>query len=170
MRFTSPSLATLSLLALLSACGGGGGGDFKNEPHPSGRSGALTVSAAGDATLNGLYIAGDVQLNDIVKFNPIGGDPETCRAHFSGLVQTPGGRMMDGDIRYLPGTSLLRVTFVSIDTVEFKMDNSTGAAVDRSNNVVTFSGAVLNSTQGSGRTITLTGSVPIRSENKPEGC
>jgi hypothetical protein len=50
------------------------------------------------------------------------------------------------------------------------MDNSTGATVDRSNNVVTFSGALLNSTQGSGQTITLTGSVPIRSENKPEGC
>lgn len=169
MRFTSPSIATLSLVALLSACGGGGG-DFKNEPHPSGRSGALTVSAAGNAVLNGLYTASDVQLNDIVKFNPIGGDPETCRTHFSGLVQTPGGRMMDGDIRYLPGTNLLRATFVSIDTIEFKMDNSTGAAVDRSNNVVTFTGAVLNSTQGSGQTITLTGSVPIRAENKPEGC
>jgi hypothetical protein len=168
MRIASPSLAVLSFAALLSACGGGG--DFQNEPHPSGRSGALAVSGAGDAVLNGLYAAADVQLNDVVKFNPIGGDPETCRTHFSGLVQTPGGRMMDGDIRYLPGTNLLRVTFVSINTIEFKMDNSTGGAVDRGNNVITFAGAVLTSTQGSGQTITLTGSVPIRAENKPEGC
>jgi hypothetical protein len=169
MRIKSSSIAVLSLGALLSACGGGGG-DFKNEPRASGRSGALTVSAAGDANLNGVYAGADVQLNDVEKFNPVGGEPETCRTHFAALVQTPGGRLMDGELRYLPGTSLLRSTFVAINTIEFKMDNSNGATVDRSNNVINFAGAVLTSTQGSGQSITLTGSVPIRAENKPEGC
>jgi hypothetical protein len=169
MRSTFTPIAVLSLVALLSACGGGGG-DFRNEPRASARNGALTVSAGGDANLNGLYTSSDVQLNDVEKFNPIGGEPETCRTHFAALVQTPGGRVMDGELRYLPGTSLLRSTFISINTIEFKMDNSTGASVDRGNNVINFAGAVLTSTQGSGQSITLTGSVPIRAENKPEGC
>lgn len=169
MHIVSTSLLAVTVAAVLSACGGGGG-DFKNDPRSSGLSAALTVSAAGETSLNGLYSSSDVQLNDVEKFNPIGGDPETCRSHFSGLVQTPGGRIMDGEIRYLPGTSLLRSTFVSINTVEFRLEGSTGGTVDRSTNVVTFSGAVFTSTQGTGRTITLTGAVPIRAANKPEGC
>lgn len=169
MHIVRTSLLAVTVAAVLSACGGGGG-DFKNDPRSSGLSAALTVSAAGETSLNGLYSSSDVQLNDVEKFNPIGGDPETCRSHFSGLVQTPGGRIMDGEIRYLPGTSLLRSTFVSINTVEFRLEGSTGGTVDRSTNVVTFSGAVFTSTQGTGRTITLTGAVPIRAANKPEGC
>ena len=169
MRLQISCLLAGSALALLSACGGGGG-DFENDPRSSGRSGTLTVSAAGDAALNGAYTSSDVQLNDVEKFNPVGGDPETCRSHFSGLVQTPGGRVMDGEIRYLPGTNLLHVTFVSINTVEFRLQGSTGATVDRAANVVTYTGAVLTSTQGTGHTITLSGTVPIRAENKPEGC
>ena len=170
MHIASTSLLAFTVAAVLSACGGGGGGDFKNDPRSSGLSAALTVAAAGDASLNGLYASSDVQLNDVEKFNPIGGDPETCRSHFSGLGQTPGGRIMDGEIRYLPGTNLLRSTFVSINTIEFRLDGSTGGSVDRSTNVVSFSGAVFTSTQGTGRTITLTGAVPIRAANKPEGC
>ena len=169
MRTAIHSLLALSFTALLAACGGGGG-DFKNDPRSSGRSGALTVSAAGDASLNGLYASTDVLLNDVEKFNPIGGDPETCRSQFSNLVQSPGGRVMDGQLRYLPGTNQLRVSFISINTIEFRLEGSTNATVDRANNVVNFAGAVLTSTQGTGQSITLNGSVPIRAENKPEGC
>ena len=39
----------------------------------------------------------DVLLNDVEKLNPVGGDPETCRTHFSNLVQTPGGRPLPFD-------------------------------------------------------------------------
>ena len=169
MRIAFPTLLAVSLTAVLAGCGGGGG-DFENDPRSSGRSGALTVSNAGDTSLNGIYSSSDVLLNDVEKFNPVGGDPETCRTHFSHLEQAPGGRLMDGELRYLPGTNLLRVSFVSINTIEFRLDGSTNATVDRANNVITFSGAVLTSTQGSGQSITLNGTVPIRAENKPEGC
>jgi hypothetical protein len=171
MRLLSSSVLALSTVALLSACGGGGDVFFDNEPHSSGRSGSVTVTAAGDPNLNGVYSSSDVQLNDVVKFNPIGGDPETCRSRFSGLAQAPGAqRLMDGDIRYLPGTTALQVTFVSINTIEFRLQGTQNATVDRANNVVTYAGAVLTSTQGSGQSITMTGTIPLRAENKPEGC
>ena len=38
------------------------------------------------------------------KINPIGGDPEVCSFRFSGLRHASGA-MMDGDIRYVPGTN-----------------------------------------------------------------
>ncbi|MDB5897509.1 MAG: hypothetical protein JWP41_1111 [Ramlibacter sp.] len=174
MRLLSTSsLIALSTLALLSACGGGNdGGDFQNDPRSSGQSGSVAVVAsAPDAVLNGTYGSTDVALNDVVKVNPIGGEPETCRTRFSGLQQTGGTRKMDGDIRYIPGTNLVRTTFVSIDTVEFRLQGESPAqTIDRAANRVTYTNAVLTSTNGNGRTITLNGTVPVRAANKPEGC
>jgi hypothetical protein len=173
MRPLSLTLSVLSFstLALLAACGGGGGGDFENEPRSSGQSASVVVAAAGDVAFNGTYSATDVGLNDVVKVNPLGGEPETCRSRFSGLVQTGSSRTMDGDIRYIPGTNLVRTTFVSIDTVEFRLQGENPAqTVDRANNRVTYTNAVLTSTNGNGRTLTLTGTIPIRAANKPEGC
>jgi hypothetical protein len=165
------SLIAFSTLLLLSACGGGDDGDFQNEPRSSGQSASVVVAAAGDAVLNGTYTSTDVALNDVVKFNPIGGDPETCRSRFSGLAQTGSTRRMDGDIRYIPGTNLVRTTFVSIDTIEFRLQGETPTqTIDRANNRVTYTNAVLTSTNGNGRTLTLNGTIPIRAANKPEGC
>lgn len=163
------TLSALAVAALLSACGGGGG-DFENEPRSSSKTATVTVAAATEPALNGGYSTADVFLNDVVKVNPIGGDPETCRQRFSGLRQAGSTRVMDGDIRYIPGSAVLRSTFVSIDSIEFRLEGTTGGTVDRANNVVTYAGAVLTSTQGTGRTISLTGTVPLRAENKPEGC
>ncbi|MES2937697.1 MAG: hypothetical protein V4864_08435 [Pseudomonadota bacterium] len=167
LRHSFPAVA-LATAVLLSACGGGG--DFENDPRSSGRPAALAVTAAGDTQLNGTYTTADLQLNDVVKFNPVGGDPETCRFHFSALPQAGSTRVMDGDLRYLPGTSALRVSFIAVDAIEFRLDGTTNAVVDRVNNVVTFNNAVFTSTQGTGRTVTLTGTLPYRGENKPEGC
>jgi hypothetical protein len=165
----SSCAAALVAASLLSACGGGGG-DFENDPRASGRPASLAVVASGDTQLSGAYATGDLQLNDVEKFNPIGGDPETCRFRFSELPQAGTTRRMDGDVRYLPGTSALRVAFISIQAVEFRLDGTANATVDRANSRVVFDGAVLTSTQGTGRTITLTGTLPFRAENKPEGC
>jgi hypothetical protein len=166
------SLLALSTVLILSACGGGDdGGDFQNEPRSSGQAASVVVSAAGDVLLNGPYTAADVSLNDVTKFNPIGGDPETCRSRFSGLVQTGSTRRMDGDIRYIPGTNLVRTTFVSIDTIEFRLQGENPSqTIDRTNNRVTYTNAVLTSTNGNGRTLTLSGTIPVRAANKPEGC
>lgn len=171
MRSLKYPFLAMSLAALLSACGGGDEGAVVEEkdPSPSGLSATMTVSAAGNADLNGIYSTNDVALNNVTKVNPIGGDPETCRFRFSGLVQAVGGRQMDGDIRYIPGNVEVRTTFVSINTIEFRLEGSAGAAVDRANNRVVYTGAVLTSTQGTGQTITLNGAIPMRGD-RPEGC
>ena len=171
MKNLHSSVAAVALAALLTACGGGDEGVIvdEDEPGPSGMAATMTVTAAGDTALNGVYSSSNVLTNTVTKVNPIGGDPETCRFRFSGLMQAGSTRQMDGDIRYIPGNPEVRTTFISISTVEFVLQGSVGASVDRANNRVNYSGAVLTSTQGTGRTITLTGSIPMRG-NRPEGC
>lgn len=165
-------LAAIAVAALVSACGGGDEGAIVEEkdPTPSGTSATLTVTSATEGALNGIYTTNNVSLNNVTKVNPIGGDPETCRFRFTGLVQGGvGTRQMDGDIRYIPGNENTRTTFVSINTVEFRLEGTDGARVDRANNRVVYTGAVLTSTQGTGNSITLTGAIPMRGD-RPEGC
>ena len=159
----------VALGLLLSGCGGGGG-DFKNDPRASGRAASVNVTGAVDTSLNGLYATNDVFLDDVEKINPIGGEPETCRFRFSNLPKAGSAQIMDGEIRYIPGTNEARVSIVSISTIEFRLLGTLGATVDRANNLMTFNNVVLTSTQVAGRTITMNGSIPIRGENKPEGC
>jgi hypothetical protein len=163
-------LAPVAALGLLLSGCGGGGGDFENEPRASGRAASLTVAGSVDTSLNGLYASSNVFLNDVEKINPIGGDPETCRMRFSNLPKSGGVQIMDGDIRYVPGTPEARVTIVSISTIEFRLLGTAGVTVDRANNLINYNNAVLTSTQVAGRSITLNGTLPIRAENKPEGC
>jgi len=164
-RVLAPATA---LGLLLSGCGGGG--DFENEPRASGRAASATVAGSVDTSLNGTYASSDVFLNDVEKINPIGGDPETCRTRFSNLPMTGGAQIMDGNIRYIPGTTEARVSIVSINTIEFRLVGTAGAAVDRTTNLISFSNALFTSTQDASRSIRLTASIPIRAENKPEGC
>jgi hypothetical protein len=164
--------SSLSALALLAACGGGDDEGVivdEKDPEPTGLTATATISAAGDAALNGTYSTTSVRLNNVTRVNPIGADPETCRFKFEGLVQAVGGRVLGGDVRYLPDSVQLRTTFVNVDGVEFVQEGTTGAAVDRANNRVVYTGAVLNSTQGTGRSITFTGTIPMLG-NRPGGC
>jgi len=159
-----------ALALLLSACGGGGG-DFVNEPRGSQRAAAVTVANSTDASLNGGYATSDVFLNDIVKINPIGGEPETCRMRFANLPKTGNPQLvMDGEIRYKPATTETTVTTIAINAIEFRLVGAAGANVNRATNVVTYTNAVFESTQGTGRTLALSGTIPLRAENKPEGC
>lgn len=169
MNKISLTLIALASAGLLAACGGGDGDGDSGDPSPTARGASVVVSAAGDTALNGTYSSSTVSLNEVEKFNPVGGEPETCRFRFSGLQQTGSTRLMDGDIRYIPGTTETRVTFVSINGVEFRLQGTTGAVVDKGASEIDYNGAVLTSTQGSGQTITLTGSIPMRT-GRPEGC
>lgn len=172
MRKLNASLLMLSLsAALLSACGGSDEGAIveEDDPEPSTIAASVTVTAAGDPALNGIYATNGIYLNNVTKVNPFGGERETCRFKFTGPRNATTGRVMGGDIRYVPGANDLFVTFIDINSVEFKMDGSTGATVDRANNEIDFAGAVLTSTQGTGQSITLTGSIPML-PNRPEGC
>jgi len=170
MRFalSKTLLTAVASAALLSACGGGDDGPA-DDPGPTALSASVTVSNATDGSLNGVYATSTIALSDVTKFNPIGGEPETCRFRFSGLRQAGTTRLMDGDIRYIPGNPELRVTFVAINGTEFRLQGTTGASVDRANNEIDYNGAVLTSTQGTGATIQLTGSIPMLG-GRPEGC
>jgi hypothetical protein len=162
----------VAVSVLLAACGGGDEGIIveQHDPSPSGLAATITASAATDANLNGVYSSTNLNLNNVTKVNPIGGDPETCRFRFNGLMQAGSTRMMDGDVRYIPGNPELRTTVISIAAVEFRLLGSAGAAVDRTNNRVNFTGATFTATApGSSATITLTGAIPMRGD-RPEGC
>lgn len=162
-----------AVAVLLSACGGGDEGVFVDERDPSatGLPASVTVASPGNTTLSGTYASTSIFLNNVTKVDPIGEPVEQCRFRFSDLAQQVTGstRRMDGDIRYLPGTNALDSTVVSIATIEFKMIGTNGAVVDKANDRVTYNGAVLTSTQGTGQSITLTGSIPML-RDRPEGC
>ena len=171
IKISFRTIAPLAALALLlSACGGGDEGTIveDKDPSASGLIASVDVTASSNATLNGNYSSSNIFLNNVTKVNPIG-EAETCRFRFSALVQQGGARTMDGDIRYLPGTNALQTTFVSINTIEFGLQGTTGATVDRPNNRIVFNGAVLASTQGTAQSLTLTGAIPMRGD-RPEGC
>ena len=176
MQFKFGSAAAiLAIATLLSACGGGDEGFVVEEkdPSPSGASATMTVSAATgpDAVFNGVFRTADRFLNNVTRVNPIGGSPETCRFKFSNLPQvgTPS-RGMSGDIRYFPDSAQLNVAFVSVGSTEFSISGTTtNVTIDRANNRVVFAGAVLTSTQNTGRSITLNGAIPMRGD-RPGGC
>ncbi len=155
----------VALSLLLSACGGGSG-----EPELTPIGATLTVTAATNATFNGVYSTNTVSLAEVVKVNPITDEPEVCSFRFSGLANANGnGQIMDGDIRYLPGTNALHVIFVSIAGFEFNARDSINATVDRANDRIVLSGKALTSSTGVASTITVTGNMPMRG-NRPEGC
>lgn len=170
-----PLLPLLLVAGLLTACGGGvtigffdDGDDFvPDAPVSSGRPASVTVSAATDATLDGVYAAANARIGSVVGFF---GDPDTCRFRFEGLQQANSGRVMSGEIRYLVNSNTVLTTIVVIDTREFRVDGGSAATVDRANNAIAYSGAVLANTQGLGQSLTLSGSIPMQNEAKPSRC
>ena len=163
----------------LSACGGGlsigffdddRGDVFFDGAFRSGRPAFATVTAASEPVLNGNYTSDDTRLTHVFRFGPRGDAPETCRFQFEGLRQPDTGAFMFGEIQYLPGTDTLRASFIVIEGREFRVDGNAGVTLDRASNSIVYTGAVLASTQGTGQSITLAGSIPMRNEAKPSGC
>lgn len=159
-------LATVAAAGLmLSACGGGDDID-DDDLVPTLRPASVVVSNASNPALNGTYSTGSISLTRVVKQNPIGEPAEMCRFRFAGL-QGPGGAIMDGDVRYRPGTFIVDTMFTSISTIEFSIAEGSNTAIDRPNNEVDFIGKVFN--PGTLSSITLTGSIPLPL-GRPEGC
>ena len=171
-------LAPLLATGLLAACGGGisfsfvddGGDTFFDGAFPSGRPAFATVTAAGEASLDGSYSTDDARLTDVFRFDARGSTPPTCRFQFEGLRRPDTGIFMSGEIQYLPDSSNLHASFVVIAGREFRVDGNSGVRLDRPSNSIVFDGAVLASTQGTGDAITLAGSIPMRNDSKPAGC
>lgn len=166
---SSRAFAVVAIAAALSACGGDDDLFDDGDPTVTAIPAQILVTASTDLTLSGSYATQTIALNRVTKVNPIGGEPETCRFRFSGLKQGGSDRLMDGDIRYIPGTNELRVTFISIAGKEYRLQGTAGASVDKANNEIDYNTAVLTSTQGTGETVTLFGSIPMRTD-RPEGC
>ena len=143
ITFSSRAIVPALLLVFLSACGGGGDGNDADDLVPTLRPASLVVSNASTPALNGTYSTGSINLTQVVKFNPIGAPAETCRFRFSGL-EGPGGRLMDGDVRYRPGTFVVETMFTSIATIEFSTADGTNTAVDRANNKIDLTAKVFN--------------------------
>jgi len=171
-RLLLPCLAAASLLA---ACGGGitigyfddGDEDFFDlRTYPSGRRTSLVVDAATDPALVGAYSATDTWVSLVNYFS----DPPTCVFRFDGVFDAGGSREMWGEIQYWSGSNSVRRAFIGVDDQAFRLDDGTAAVVDRVLDAVLFDGAVLTSTEGSARTITLSGRVPMRRDGKPGGC
>jgi hypothetical protein len=179
MKFpVRPFLPSLLAASLLTACGGGlsvgffddGGDEFFDGAFRSGRPGFATVSAASEAVLNGTYASDDTRLTHVFRFSARGDAPETCRFQFDGLRQPDTGAFLFGEIQYLPDTENLRASFFVIEGREFRVDGNAGVRIDRPSKSIVYTGAVLTSTQGTGQTITVSGSIPMRNESRPSGC
>ena len=165
-KVLAPAVA-LGLGLGLSGCGGGD--DDPLEPgdlEPTTRAASVVVSNASNPALNGTYSTTGISLTQVVKENLIGSSPEQCKFRFAGL-QGPNGVLMDGDIRYRPGTSSLETMFASIAGIQFSSPGGANTAVDSNNNEIDLTGKVFN--PGTQSTITVTGSIPMRL-GRPEGC
>ncbi len=154
-----------ALAVVLSGCGGGDSSS-PNDLEPTTRAASVVVSNASNPAFNGTYSTTGISLSEVIKENQIGSSPELCRFRFFGL-QGPGGVIMDGNIRYRPGTFIIETMFMSIAAVEFSTADGTNTAVDRANNEIDLNGKVLNPNTAS--TITVRGSIPMRL-GRPEGC
>lgn len=174
MKPNVKTTGALLLVLVLAACGGSDEGVFVEEedPEPSGLTTTITVSGATgpDAVYNGTYTSNDTRLNNVTRVNPPGDDrPEVCQFRFAGVTQTGSSRELTGAIDYVPDTNRLNASFIGVDRNEFTLAGSEGATVERAANRIRFNGAVLTSTRGTGRSITLTGTLPLR-DQRPEGC
>ena len=175
-----PLLSTVLAAGLLSACGGGisigfsddddDGVFFNDGAFLSGRSASMTVHAASDAGVVGTYATDNARLTRVFRFSARGSTPETCRFQFEDLREPRARLAMSGEIQYLPGTDTVHASFLVIDFREYRLSGSPTVTLDRANNAIVFDQAVLASTGGTTREITVSGTIPMRNDTKPVGC
>lgn len=166
--------SSLLCAALLAGCGGGitlfvgDDGDLDDDWDVvfSGRNGSIVVDATEDR-LDGTWSTTDTELTH-VRRDAVAQEPDICRFQFYGLRQQGEDRFLDGEVRYLPGTAASRTLFIGIGAREYRVDG-TGWTVNRTTERVNFNGAVAQSLQVTGETITLDGSVPLP-RSRDAGC
>jgi len=159
-------LKTLALCAALSsllvACGGG------DDPSPSNRDALITVSAASDTTLNGIYSNSAVTLSEVQTIVRAGAT-DACEFSYGNVTKTTDSTVTAaGRIRYIKDASTLNEFSIGIKGSSFVRNDGINTTVDRASNVIRFNGTVSNADTGTA-TITLTGFVPIPF-SRPSGC
>lgn len=165
LNFLKTCTALAATSVLLVACGGGNDDD----PSPSNEPGVLTVSNATIEGLNGVYGNGALNLTNVDKQNPVGSVPELCAFRFDGANKVGSSATAFGDIRYRPDASGLHQAFLTFDGKEFGSGEPTDTLVLRESDQVRFTGKTLTATDGSGATLRVSGTVPMR-PNRPSGC
>ncbi|MBC7377246.1 MAG: hypothetical protein H7346_07385 [Burkholderiaceae bacterium] len=166
MKLSFKTLALCGAVAtLLAACGGG------DAPTTTDLSSAVTVSAASDTTLNGVYSTTNTGLSDVQKIRRIGAT-DACEFTFDALVKTGNSTVsMTGTVDYTADTSstLLSGLAVGINNVFYSTADGSGTVVDRAANQVRFTAKTLNAVAAGTSTLVVTGSLPMRG-NRPSGC
>ena len=166
-------LAPLAAASLLAACGGGGviiiDDDFGDD-FSSGRPASVDVVSPQDTRFSGTYSTDDTLLTNTVRFGPAAAIPATCRFRFAGLQIANRNAFLDGEIRYAVNGTEVVTSIVAINGLEYRLDDSAAVVVNKTTHRVRFDNATLTTTRTPAETITVTGSVPYRVENLPNGC
>lgn len=155
----------LAAAALLSACGGGSDDD----PLPTPLDSSVTISAATNATLAGVYSTGTTGLSDVDKENPIGA-PQFCSYRFNSLSKVGSSSvLLDGRIAYNVNQDLVNNLKVSVGGVTYGTGDTASTFVDKQANIVSANNKVLISEADGTSTITVTLRVPVKA-SRPDGC
>ena len=164
MKLSLKTLALCGAVAtLLAACGGG------DSPTTTDLSSLVTVSAATDTTLNGVYSTSTTGLSDVQTIHRIGAT-DACEFTFDALVKTGNSTVsMNGTVDYPKDATTLSGLGISINGVTYSTANGSNTTVDRAANQIRFTGSSLDSDAADPNTLVLTGSVPMRG-NRPGGC
>ena len=165
-------LAPLAAAALLAACGGGVvfiDDDFE-DPFASGRAATLDVVSPQDTRFSGTYATSDTRLTRTLRFAPAGTVPATCRFLFAGLQLQGRNAFLDGEIRYRVNSTEVVTTFMAINGLEYRLDDSNAVVVNKTLDRIRFENATLANARNPTETITVTGFVPYRQANIPPGC
>ncbi|MEJ5991569.1 hypothetical protein WG902_16310 [Ramlibacter sp. PS3R-8] len=169
-------LVPLAAATLLAACGGGEVAifiedDFGNEnSYSSGRVGTVDVVSPQDTRFSGTYTTNDVQLTGTYRFAPAGTIPATCRFRFAGLQLDGRNAFLDGEIRYRVNSTEVVTSFLAINGLAYRLDDSAAVVVNKDLSRIRFQNATLSSRGNPAETITVTGFIPYRSDNLPNGC
>ena len=166
-------LAPLAAACLLVACGGGGNffvDDIFEDRYSSGREGSLDVVSPQDTRFSGTYETDDVLLTRTVRVAAAGTLPATCRFQFAGLRMGDRNAYLDGEIRYAVNSTEVVTTFMAINGLSYRLDDSAAVVVNKTTHNIRFNGATLANARNPRETITVTGTIPYRFNDLPTGC
>lgn len=166
-------LAPLAAATLLAACGGGVvfiDDDFFEDSFSSGRTGTVDVVSPQDTRFSGTYSTNDVLLTRTYRFAPAGAIPPTCRFRFADLKMAGRNAYLNGEIRYRVNSTEVVTSFLAINGLQYRLDDSTALVVNKDLHRIRFQNATLANARNPTETITVTGFVPYRTENLPRGC
>lgn len=165
-------LAPLAAATLLAACGGGVvfiDDDFEDS-FSSGRTGSVDVVSPQAPRFSGTYSTSDVLLTRTYRFAPVGAIPPTCRFRFADLKLEGRDAYLSGEIRYRVNSTEVVTSFLAINGLEYRLDDSAAVVVNHDLHRIRFQGATLETKGTPTETITVTGFIPYRMEDLPRGC